>query len=56
MSCGVIAVGSTGDPLSEVSATVKSERVPMLMDGDLVTGVAGTGSVSGVVIGSTRGG
>ena len=48
--------GVCGDPSSELSATVKSERVPMVMDGDLVTGIAGTGSVSVPVTRSARGG
>ena len=56
MSCGDMTVGSVGDSSSEMSATVKSERVAMLIDGDWVTGVAGIGSVSGEVTGSTGGG
>ena len=43
---------SMEDSSSEISATVNSDRVEMLMDGDWVTGVAGIGCVSGVVTGS----
>ena len=46
-------MGSVGDSSSEATATVKSERVAMLIDGDRVSGVAGIGSVSGVVTGPT---
>ena len=53
MSCGIMTVGSVGDPSLGVSTTVKSERVAMLMNGNWVSGVTGTGSVSGVVTGST---
>ena len=42
-----MAVGSMGDPSSDVSAIVKSERVEMLMDGDCVTEGVGTVSASG---------
>ena len=49
-------VVSIGDPSSEVSAIVKSDRVAILMDGDWVTGGAGTVSVSGMVTDSGGGG
>ena len=35
----VTVMGSTGDPSSEVSGMVKSDKVAMLTDGDWVTGV-----------------
>ena len=49
MSCGVMTVRLVGDSTSEVSARVKSERVAMLMDGEWVSGIVETGSISGVV-------
>ena len=53
MSCGVMTVRSVGDSTSEVSARVKLERAAMLMDGEWVSGIVETGSVSGVVTGWT---
>ena len=49
-------MGSTGDPSSEVSAIVKSDRVAMLMDGDWMTGVTRIVSGSGAASGSGGGG
>ena len=37
---------------SEVSAVVKLDRTAILMDGDRVTEIAGTVSISGAVTGS----
>ena len=45
-------MGSTGDPSSEVSGMVKSDKVAMLTDGDWVTEVV---SVSGAVTDSSGG-
>ena len=53
MPWGVMAVGSTRDWSSEVSAMVKSDRAETLMDGELVTGDARTESVSGAATGSS---
>ena len=53
---GVMVVGSIGDSSSEVSATVKSERLAMLMDGDWVAGVTAAVSASGAATGSSGGG
>jgi len=50
-----MAAGSMEDSSSEGSAMVKSDRVEMLIDGDCVTGDAGTVSVSQVT-GSGEGG
>jgi hypothetical protein len=49
-------VVSKGDSSSDVSAMVKSDIVAILMDGDRVTGDAGTtASVAGMAIGSSGG-
>ena len=53
MSWCVTAVGPMGNSVSEASAAVKSDIVVMLMDGDCVTGDAGTVSVSRMVTDST---
>ena len=51
-----MAVESAGDSSSEVSATVKSDRVEMLTDGELMTGDAGRVFASEAVTDSGRGG
>ena len=51
-----MVVGSIGDSSSEPSATVKSDRVETLRDGDWVTGDVGEVSASEVVTGSSGGG
>ena len=48
-------MGSMGDSSSEISAAVNSDRVAMVMDGDWVTGVTGSGCVSGAVTDSSGG-
>jgi len=48
-----MAVGSMGGSSSEVSATVKSDRLVMLMDGECWTGDPGIVPVSGVATGSS---
>ena len=48
-------MGSMGKSSSDVSATVKSDRVEILIDGDCVAGGVGTVSASGSV-GDSSGG
>ena len=48
-----MAVGSMGGSSSEASATVKSDRLVMLMDGECWTGDPGIVAVSGVATGSS---
>ena len=50
-----MAAGSRGGSSSEVSATVKSERVAMLIDGECGTGDSGLASFSGGMNGSSGG-
>ena len=49
-------MGSRGISSSKTSATVKSEKVAMLMDGDCRTGDSGAVSASGMITGSSGGG
>ena len=51
-----MAVRSMKDSSSEVSATVKSDRVAILMGGEWVAGVMGSARVSGAATGSGGGG
>jgi len=53
---GVMVVGSMGDSSSEMSVMVKSDRVETLMDGEWVTGDAGTDSAFGAATGLSWGG
>ena len=51
-----MAVGSAGESSSEVSGIVKSDRVEMLTDGELMMGDAGRVSTSEAMADSSGGG